>query len=155
MVYFSTLPYFQRSFQVVLFARWWSVSTFSRILLSLSTTYFPAHAAREAALSFFDSQTFAPFGLETRFPDSAYVTDADPYLNRLLTQLYSSLNYADRLLNKTTTNSQVPVSSNDPSYLAAKASFFSVLPLIIAYLRLPENSFDQLRFETEYSFTWV
>lgn len=153
MVYTSTLPTFNRQFTAVSSFRWWSVNSFLTLLQTISLTYFPAHSAREAGLSLLSdlTGTQAPFSLSTRFPAGAYITDYDQYLNKLLYQLSSALAYSDRLLNK---NSSAQT-SNDPTYLAAKASFYNLLPLFFQYLSDPAHLYDQVSFETAFSFVWT
>jgi hypothetical protein len=155
MVYVSTLPNLNRNLLVIQYARWWSAFDFSRLISSLASTYFPAHASRETSLSLFDVPNPAPFFVDSRFLSGAYVTDADPFLNKLLFQIVAALSYSDRLLNKTTQSGNQSVSSNDPIYLAAKGSFFTVLPQLFDYARNPVNFYDQSTFETFYNLTWV
>jgi len=154
MVYSSTVPSFSRVFPVLTASRWFSADIFSGILQALTAFYYPAHAAREAAIALFQSVRPAPFDTCNRFPSSgAFATDFDPALSTLIVQLISALSYSDRQLN--INRSGTPVTGNDPVYLAAKASYFNALAAFSNYVRDPANYYDQSKFETNFSLTWT
>jgi len=149
MGYSSPLPQFPTNIIVIASARWWSVSRISSLFTTLSSFYFPAHASRETALELFHGLNQAPFSLDSRFPTDPYISDSDPYFGKLIYQLVAALTYSDRLLNKSGGNT-----SNDSTYLAAKSSYFNVLPLFLAYIRDPQNYLVQASFEQLYTLTW-
>jgi hypothetical protein len=154
MVYTFNVPAGSRVFPVLLSSRWYSADIASTLLQSLQGFYFPAHASREAALGVFQSVRPAPFDLVTRFPSpGAYITDFDNTLTANICQIISALSYSDRQLNINRAGSSTTL--NDPVYLAAKASYFGALAALTAYIRDPDNYYDQLKFETTFSFTWV
>jgi hypothetical protein len=150
MSYSSPFPAFPRNLIVLSFSRWWSAEQASQLLISIQANYFPAHSVREASLSLLASAAPAPFTLNTRFPAGAFITDADPLLLSIIAQLTSALSYSDRLLNKTGTAQ----TSNDATYLAAKATYSNGLLALATYIRDPANYYDQSSFEAQFGLTW-
>jgi hypothetical protein len=150
MVYSSPLPLFNRQYQVLLSARWWTAPSLQQLHLALSNIYYPAHASREAGLSLFNTLACAPFSDTVRFPTIAYATELNPYLSALFSQLQTALSYSDRLQNKNLS----AVTSNDPIYLNSKASFFRGLLALSVFINDPLNYYDQQSFESAYTLTW-
>lgn len=149
MVYVSDLPTFPTSLIVASCAKWWSAAAISQLLATLSSAYFPAHASRETALAVFNSLAAAPFSIDTRFPVDSFVTDLDPYFSKLIGQIVGALSYSDRLLNK-----NGGPTSNDAAYIAAKSSFFTVIPILTAYIRDYNNYYDRAKFESHFQVSW-
>jgi hypothetical protein len=155
MVYTSPLPAFQRYLLTLQFARWWSVDQATSILNNLQSLYFPSHASREAGPSLIFTTLAAPFSVTVRFPDQQiFITDFDPNLSKLISQLLSALAYSDRLLNVTAQRVANPTTSNDPIYLAAKNSYYTALSQLAEYIRDPLNYYDQATFEQTYNLSW-
>jgi hypothetical protein len=154
MVYIFSLPTTNRVFPVLVSSRWFSADIIASIVQALTSFYFPAHASREAALAVFYSVRPAPFDLTNRFPPTgAFITDYDNLLTAIITQLQNALSYSDRQLNINRNGSSTTL--NDPTYLAAKSSYFYALQALTDYARDPDNYYDQLKFESTFTLTWV
>lgn len=150
MSYTSPFPAFPRNLLVLSFARWWSADQAAQLLISVQANYFPAHSVREASLALLTAPAPAPFTIDSRFPSGAFITDADPLLLAIISQLTSALSYSDRLLNKAAT----ATTSNDATYLAAKATYANGLLAFANYIRDPTNYYDQSSFESHFGLTW-
>jgi hypothetical protein len=160
MPYTSSLPDFPRNLIVSAAANWFPPAVLAQICTSLRTIYFPIAEQRLQAYSQLSSLTCpAPFQYTpaVRFPaDSAYASDFDPALSKLLSQLRTALSYKDRLLQTSSVGvNDRSISSQTPEYISALNSFQNALADLTSYTFDPSNYYDRFLFETTLSITWV
>lgn len=142
--------------------RWFSAAQLRSLLERLQLVYFPSADSRSAALALLQSDPCSPpflvFPASDSFrflPDSAYVSTADPVLQRIFYMLQASLSYKDRLLEKTNIgNVTASVSSNTVHYLAALQQFSDALLALSSLQSDSLRYYTRARFESELGLSW-
>lgn len=159
MSYSSALPTFPVNILVLQAASWFTPNELISLTTGLRTVLFPIVDQRASGFGMLASLIQrAPFALDppVRFPaSSAFATDYDFALTKLLSQLRTALSFKDRLLaTSSTAVTDRAVTTLSPEYLAALASFQAALADLIQYTLTPTNYYDRLSFETTFNLTW-
>lgn len=161
MAYTSPFPDFPFDLAALESAHWYSPSALRQLLDTLTKTLFPIVQQRQAALARLTPDVhFSPFVTDppTRFAASGvYATTADPYLERILSQLCVALSYKDRLvgLAQPTRGPDDGLITMPPEFFRAQETFASALLALTFYAHDPASYLSRQSFEALYSLTFL
>jgi hypothetical protein len=159
MSYSSPLPDFPRNIITLAAAAWFTPTQLLGLANALRMVLFPIVDQRAAGFSVLSNITFSsPFAFSppVRFPaSSAFATDFDPVLTKLLSQLRAALSFKDRYIATSSTGvTDRQVTALSPEYVASFNAFQTALSDLYAYALLPSNYYDRLSFEEAFSLIW-